>query len=206
MEPSSDNDTLKVRQQSSYYFETSDLVIIALFAALGGLSSSVIANIARAIFFPLGIPGSGQIASGLHIVWFVLIYCWVNEKLGAVMLAGVMKGVVELFTGNTFGIIAFILAVGGALTFEVSVYILTKFFRNKRTQHVTIAISAGLASVSNVVIQIQTFIGYNYLPEIFLLFIVLIFLSGVLLGGYLGMAIYKVFEQTSILDWRRTNN
>ena len=206
MEPSSDNNKPKNRQQISYYFETSDLVIIALFAALGGLSSSVIANIARTIFLPLGIPGSGQIASGLHIVWFVLIYFLVNEKIGAVLLTGVIKGIVELFSGNTLVIFAFILAVGAALVFEMSMYILTRLFKGKSLHHVTIAISAGLASVSNIIIQIETFIGRNFPPEVFLLIIVFSFFSGVLLGGYLGIVIYKVFEQTSILDWRRSNN
>ncbi|PWI48256.1 hypothetical protein CEE45_07320 [Candidatus Heimdallarchaeota archaeon B3_Heim] len=205
MEPSSDNDALKVRQQSSYYFETSDLVIIALFAALGGISSTVIAEIARVVFIPLGIPGSGQIASGLHIVWFVLIYFLVNKKIGAVFLAGVIKGMVELFSGNTLGIFAIVLATGAAIVFEMSVYLLKQVFRGKRVHNATLAFSAGLASVSNIIIQIQTFIGRDLPPEVFLLILIFSFLSGIFLGGYLGILIYKVFEQTSILDWRRTN-
>ncbi|MHA1206974.1 MAG: ECF transporter S component, partial [Candidatus Hodarchaeales archaeon] len=95
-----------------YYFETADLVIIALFAALGGISSSFIGNIARVIFIPLGIPGSGQMASGLHIIWYVLIYFWVGKKIGAVFLAGILKGFVELFTGNSIGIMAILVSVG----------------------------------------------------------------------------------------------
>ncbi|MHA1978161.1 MAG: ECF transporter S component [Candidatus Hodarchaeales archaeon] len=206
MEPALGNDKPKNKRPSSYYFETSDLVIIALFAALGGLSSSVIANVARAIFFPLGIPGSGQIASGLHVIWFVLIYFLVNEKIGAVFLAGVIKGIVELFSGNTLVVVAIALAVGAALVFEVSIYLLTRIFRSRRIHHVTIAFSAGLASVSNIIIQIETFIGRNFPPEIFLLIITFSFISGIILGGYLGIIIYRVFEQTAILDWRRTNN
>ena len=206
MEPVPENNTPKNKPQYPYYFETADLVIIALFAALGGISSSIIANIARAIFLPLNIPGSGQIASGLHIVWFVLIYLLVNEKMGAVLLAGVIKGVVELFSGNTLVIFAFVLAVGAAVVFEISVYLLGKLFKGKNVFYITIAVSAGLASVSNIIIQIETFIGRNFPPEVFLLIIAFSFFSGVLLGGYLGIVIYKVFEQTSILDWRKSNN
>ena len=59
MEPVPENNTPKNKPQYPYYFETADLVIIALFAALGGISSSIIANIARAIFLPLNIPNEG---------------------------------------------------------------------------------------------------------------------------------------------------
>jgi ABC-type thiamin/hydroxymethylpyrimidine transport system permease subunit len=177
-------------------------VIIALFAGLGGISSSFIANIARAIFLPLGIPGSGQIASGLHIIWFVLIYLMINKKVGAVLLTGCIKGFIELFTGNSIGIIAILVAVGAGITFEVTIYLYTRAVKAKIYHHVGIALAAGLASLSNIVIQLETFIGRNLPPEIFVLIMIFSFLSGVFLAGYLGIIIFNVFEQSHILDWR----
>jgi len=128
------------KKEKNYYFETADLVIIALFAALGGISSTFIANMARVIFFPLGLPGSGQIISGLHIIWFVLIYFWVGKKFGAIILTGILKGFVELFTGNSIGITAIIVALGGAITFEVTIYLYTYIVRKEKFHHIGIAI------------------------------------------------------------------
>ena len=189
-------------KDNNYYFETADLVIIALFAALGGISSSFIANIARVIFIPLVIPGSGQMASGLHIIWFVLIYFWVGKKSGAVFLAGILKGFVELFTGNSIGIMALLVAVGAAITFEVTIYVFIRVIQKENYQHVGIALAAGLASLSNIVIQLQTFIGRNLPPEVFILLSIFSFLSGVFFAGYLGIGFFKVFERSQILDWR----
>ena len=59
-----------------YYFETSDLVIISLFAALGGAFSNVVANIAH-IFNRIFV-GGGQLFAGLHVFWFVLVYFLIN--------------------------------------------------------------------------------------------------------------------------------
>jgi energy-coupling factor transport system substrate-specific component len=189
-------------KNKSYYFKTDELVIIALFAALGGISSTFIGNIARAIFLPLGIPGSGQIASGLHIIWFVLIYLMVHKKFGAVLLSGFIKGFIELFTGNSIGIMAILVAVGAGFTFEVTIYLYTRVVQAKSYHHVGIALAAGLASLSNIVIQLETFIGRNLPPEIFVLIMIFSFLSGVFLAGYLGIVIFKVFERSQILDWR----
>ncbi len=194
--------SLSEGNKKSSYFKTEELVIIALFAALGGMSSTFIANIARAIFLPLGIPGSGQIASGLHIIWFVLIYLMINKKIGAVLLSGFIKGFIELFTGNSIGIMAMIVAVGAGITFEVTIYLYTRIIKTKSYQHIGIALAAGLASLSNIVIQLETFIGRNLPPEIFTLILVFSFLSGILLAGYLGIIIYNVFERSQILDWR----
>ena len=188
-----------------YYFETADLVIIALFAALGGISSSFIGNIARVIFIPLGIPGSGQMASGLHIIWYVLIYFWVGKKIGAVILAGILKGFVELFTGNSIGIMAILVAVGAAITFEVTIYVFTKLVQKENYQHIGIALAAGLASLSNIIIQLETFIGRNLPPEVFMLLSIFSFLSGVFLAGYLGIGFFRVFERSQILDWRKSS-
>jgi len=196
---------LPERKGGNYYFETADLVIIALFAALGGISSSFIGNIARGIFIPLGIPGSGQIASGLHIIWYVLIYFWVGKKIGAVLLAGVLKGFVELFTGNSIGIMAILVAVGAAITFEVTIYVFTRVVQKERLQHIGIALAAGLASLSNIVIQLETFIGRNLPPEVFMLLSIFSFLSGVFLAGYLGIGFFQVFERSHILDWRTSS-
>ena len=190
---------------NNYYFETADLVIIALFAALGGISSSFLANLARSIFFPIGFPGVGQIFSGLHIIWYVLIYFWVGKKTGAVLLTGVIKGFVETFTGNSIGILAIIVAIGAAIVFEISIYGFKKVIHRKNFEHIGIGLAAGLASLSNIIIQLETFIGRNLSPEAFLSILIFSFLSGVFLAGYLGLVIIRIFEKSLLLEWRTKN-
>lgn len=189
--------SLPERNRPKYYFETADLVIIALFSALGGFTSSTVANIVRVA---MGFPGGGQLGAGIHIFWFVLIYYLVNKKPGAILLAGVLKGFVEFFTGNSLGLVAILLAFGGALVFEVVLYIYIMVVRNDRYLNIGIIISSGLASASNILIQLEIFINKD-IP----LILCLSFISGVILGGLLGIQVYNVFNRTGILNWRQSN-
>ena len=184
-------------KKSRYYFETADLVIIALFSALGGITSSTIANIIRSA---MGFPGGGQLGAGIHIFWFVLIYYLVNKKAGAILLAGILKGFIEFFTGNSLGIMAILLAFGGALIFEVALYIYTMAVRKDRYLNIGVILSSGLASATNILIQLEFFINKD-IP----LFLCLSFISGVILGGILGIQMYNVFNRAGILNWRQSN-
>jgi energy-coupling factor transport system substrate-specific component len=198
MEPSAKNQDQNRPNYENYYFSTDDLVIIALFSALGGISSSFIANIIRTA---MGIPGGGQLGAGIHIFWYVLIYYLLNGKIGAVTLAGVLKGFVELFTGNSIGIIAIVVAFGGAIIFEAGIYVYKAIIRRDDFIYLGIISSAGLAAASNILIQLELFIDKD-IP----LFLFFAFISGMLLGGVLGSEIFNIFDKTGILDWRKEKN
>ena len=198
MEPPKDIQDQNQIKNQNYYFSTDDLVIIALFSALGGISSSFIANIIRTA---MGIPGGGQLGAGIHIFWYVLIYYLLNGKIGAVTLAGILKGFVELFTGNSIGIIAIAVAVGGALVFEIGMYAYKTFIRRDNFLYLGVLISAGLAAASNILIQLEVFINRD-IP----LFVFFAFISGLFLGGVLGIEIFNIFDKTGILDWRKEKN
>ncbi len=149
----------------------------------------------------MGIPGGGQLGAGIHIFWYVLIYYLLNGKTGAVSLAGLVKGFVELFSGNSIGIIAILVAFGGAITFEIGIYLYKTLIRRENFLYLGVVISAGFAAASNILIQLEVFINRN-IP----ILLVFSFVSGILLGGVLGMEIAKIFDKTGILDWRKKKN
>ncbi|MFX0207521.1 MAG: ECF transporter S component [Candidatus Hodarchaeota archaeon] len=184
----------------SYYFETSDLVIIALFAALGGVFSSVIANIAN--LFNTAVTGGGQLFAGLHVFWFVLVYFLTRRKAGAVILAGIIKGLIELFMGNPLGIIVVIIAIGEATVFEIVILILSKLITQKY-DNVRIVLAAGGATSTNMIILLSILLSKGLPPELILLMLIFSFISGIIFGGYFGIFISHIFQQSGLLDWRK---
>ncbi len=190
----------------TYYLDTFDLVAIALFAALGGIFSANIGNIGRLVFGST-LPGGGQLFSGLHIFWYVLVFFLTNRKIGAVTLTGIIKGLVEIFSGNSLGILAFIIAVLSAIVFEICIILFRSLINTDRFQQIIIPLSAGLSSIVNILIQLEAFFGSltsKGIPEEWI-FVMLAFsfISGVFLAGYLGYIVYRLFENSNLIAWRK---
>lgn len=184
----------------SYYFETSDLVIIALFAALGGVFSNVVANIAN--LFNRLFTGGGQLFAGLHVFWFVLIYFLTRRKKGAVLLAGVIKGLIELFMGNPLGIIVVVISIGEAIVFEIAILVFSPI-TSPRFDHIRIALAAGGATATNMIILLNILLNQGLPLELIFMMLTFSFISGIIFGGYLGLLFYQLFQQTGLLDWRK---
>ena len=184
------------------YFETSDLVIIALFSSLGGIFSTFTGYFANLLNSILGIPfGGGQIFSGIHIFWLIFILLLTDRKPGTVFLVGLLKGFIEFFTGNAHGILVILLSTTQGLTIEL---ILLLFYGTKR--NFVLVISAGFASVSNVIIQQLLFFN-SQIPLIIIgSMIVISFFSGLFWGGFLPISVHQVFLQTGILEWRKLSS
>jgi ABC-type thiamin/hydroxymethylpyrimidine transport system permease subunit len=192
------SDLVKAKK-SKPYFQTNDIVIIALFCSLGGIFSTFIGYFANLINSIIGIPfGGGQILAGLHIFWLVFIFLLVDRKVGVVLLAGILKGFIEFFTGNAHGLLVILLSSSQGLILELF-FIL---FLGSRRKSVII-IAAGVAGVSNIVLQ-QILFFNSQIPIPFLLLIgIMSFISGLIFGGFLPLSIYHVFRQASILQWRK---
>ncbi len=188
-------------QKPSYYYETSDLVIIALFAALGGVSSSIIANIAN--LFNTIIPGGGQIFAGLHVFWFVLVFLFTKKKKGVVILTGIIKGFIELFMGNPLGIIVVFIAFGEAVVFEIGYFSLTYLPSVQKIDYLKITVAAGFSTAINVIILLNILLGKDVPYEIILLMLSFSFISGIIFGGILGIIFFRLFQQSGLLNWRK---
>ena len=185
----------------SYYYETSDLVIIALFAALGGVFSNVIANIAN--IFNSIVAGGGQLFAGLHVFWFVLVFLFTYRKFGVVIITGIIKGLIELFMGNPLGIIVVFIALGEAVVFEIVYFSLTSLLSTQKIDNLKITIAAGFSTAINVIILLNILLGKDVPNEIILLMLSFSFISGILFGGILGIIFFRLFQQSELLNWRK---
>ncbi|MCJ2532418.1 MAG: ECF transporter S component, partial [Candidatus Thermoplasmatota archaeon] len=90
---------------------TKDLVTIALLSALGGVLSTYVGYLGNLMNHIVGVPfGAGQFMAGLHVLWIILAI-GITKKKGAGTVTGALKGVVELFTGSTHGIVIVVVSL-----------------------------------------------------------------------------------------------
>lgn len=164
----------------SFYFSTRDLLIMAVLAALGGVTSTYINAVGNAVHAALGFPGATQWAAGLHTIWIVLAM-GILRKTGAGTVMGITKGAVELMSGNTHGVIILLINLVAGLLVDFGFLI----FRNKRSI-ATYIFAGGLSAGSNVIIfQLFATLPANILAmsAIFLLTLVAT-ISGIIFSGF----------------------
>jgi ABC-type thiamin/hydroxymethylpyrimidine transport system permease subunit len=170
-----------------YYFQTRDLVKIAILSALGGVSSTYIGYLGNLVNRFLGVPfGAGQFLAGLHIFWIVLAFGLVKKE-GTCTMVGVLKGLVELFTGGKLGI--FVILLSGAQGALADLLFLVLRKRNVYT----FAVAGGIATSANVFIFQLFFAPYNAI-HFFTLVALISFVSGVAFAGVFACNVLNVVE------------
>ena len=164
---------------NSFYFSTRDLLIIAVLAALGGVTSTYINAVGNAIHAALGFPGATQWAAGLHTLWIVLAM-GILRKTGTGTLMGVIKGTVELMSGNTHGVIILLINLVAGLLVDFGFFI----FRDKRSI-APYLVAGGLSAGSNVIIfQLFATLPTNILAmSAILVLSIVATISGIILSG-----------------------
>ncbi len=191
---------VRKKKKTIRYYETSDLVIIALFSALGGIFSTFIGYLGNLINHIIGIPfGGGQILAGLHVFWIVFIYLLAKRKVGTALMAGILKGFVEFFSGSAHGILVVVLSGTQGLIIEIFIIVFLS------TQNKSIlSVAAGFSSLSNVITQ-QILFFNSQIPILFIGFIGLLsFISGFFLGGLFAISTWQLFDRSVVLNWRKT--
>jgi energy-coupling factor transport system substrate-specific component len=164
-----------------FYFSTRDLLIMAVLAALGGVASTYINTLSDAVHAVLGIPGATQWAAGLHVLWIVLAM-GISGKTGTGTLTGVMKGAVELMSGNSHGVIILLVNLVAGLLVDFGFLI----FRNKGSL-LPYLLAGGLATGSNVLVfQLFATMPLNILAASAILILFLVaFASGLVFAGFI---------------------
>ncbi len=180
------------KRRRGYYFSTRDLVLIAAVSAAGGVLSTYVGYLGNLLNSAFGVPfGAGQFMAGLHVFWFVLARAIVG-RTGAGALAGVLKGLVELFAGSTHGLpVVFVSAVEGVL---VDLLLLTF----TRPPVAAMCLAGAIASASNVVVfQVLYFSGvsWGYMGLMALFAAV----SGAVFGGYFTAGVLDVVDAAGLL-------
>lgn len=185
---STTNNTLRTNSEKTRYWHNRDLLIIAILSGLGGVMSTYVGYLGNLLNRMLGVPfGAGQFVAGLHVFWIVLAAGLVR-KPGAATMAGLLKGVIELLTGSTHGVVIVMISLVQGLLVEV---VLLLWRRHSLPAYM---LAGGLAAASNVVMfQLLYFSGA---PITYLLFIsMLAFFSGALLGGSFAMSVMEMVFQ-----------
>jgi len=168
---------------------------MAVLAALGGISSIYINTIGDTFQAILGIPGATQWAAGFHILWLILSF-GIIRKPGAGVATGLLKGCVELLSGNTHGIIILLVDLIAGLLIDVVFFI----FQNRSSLWINV-VAAGLASASNVfVFQIFATLPSDSLAYGAVLLLALVaFASGVVFAALLGKALLAALNKAGVI-------
>lgn len=179
----------------SFYFSTRDLLIMAILAALGGVASTYINTLSDAVHAVLGVPGATQWAAGLHVIWIVLAM-GILRKPGSGTTIGILKGAVELMSGNSHGVIILLINIFAGLLVDFGFLL----FNNKRSL-LPFLIAGGLATGSNVLVfQLFATLPMNILgiSAIVILFFVA-FVSGFIFSGILPFLLINSLAKAGIV-------
>ena len=162
---------------------TRDIVTIAILASLGGALSTFVGYLGNLINLSLGVPfGAGQFMAGLHVFWLVLIRVIVPKR-GVGTAGGYLKGMIELFTGSTHGIVIVVVSLIQGFVVDIAASTAGNTENPKDSSRITWWIGAGVASAVNVIVlQLFYFTGAPFL-YIFVIS-VLAFCSGIIFAGY----------------------
>jgi ABC-type thiamin/hydroxymethylpyrimidine transport system permease subunit len=138
--------TKEFSSTKAFYFSTRDLLIMAVLAALGGVTSTYVNTIGNATQAALGFPGATQWAAGLHTIWIVLAM-GILRKTGSGTMMGILKGAVELMSGNSHGVIILLINLVAGMLVDFGFFI----FRDKRSI-APYLVAGALSAGSNVII------------------------------------------------------
>jgi energy-coupling factor transport system substrate-specific component len=178
----------EIKKRKQYYLSNRDLLIIAVLSGIGGVISTYVGYLGNLLNRVCGVPfGAGQFVSGLHVFWIILAAGLIRRP-GAAAAAGLLKGVIELFTGSTHGVAIVLISLMQGIIVDI-VLLLTR-----RYNLVSYMLAGGVAAASNVfVFQLLYFSGA---PVTYICFIgLLAFISGVLLAGSFGHSVLEIVLQ-----------
>ena len=168
---------------------------MAVLAALGGVTSTYVNAVSDAVHAALGIPGASQWAAGLHVLWIVLSM-GILRKLGAGTITGILKGVVELMSGNSHGVIILLVDLVAGLLVDFGFFVF-----NKKQRLIPYLLAGGLATGSNVLVfQIFATLPQNILgfSAIIILFLVAL-ASGLVFAGILPYFLVNALSKAGVV-------
>jgi energy-coupling factor transport system substrate-specific component len=169
--------------------------MMAALAALGGVVSTYVNAIGDFFQSILGFAGTTQWAAGLHVLWLVLAV-GLTKKQGAGTITGILKGGVELLTGNTHGLLVVLVDIVAGLLVDLGFLP----FRDK-DRLPAYCLAGGLASASNVLV----FQLFASLPADALAYGVLLIVagvaaaSGVIFAGLLGYTLLRTLRRAGVV-------
>lgn len=182
----------------NWSLSTRDIVTIALLASLGGALSTFVGYIGNLINLTLGVPfGAGQFMAGLHVFWLVLIRAIV-PKHGVGTAGGLLKGIVELFTGSTHGVIIALISLIQGFLIDVGAAAAGNNKNPAESTRITWWLGAGIASAANVLVF--QFFYFSGVPIVYIIIITsLAFCSGIIFAGYFAWETLEFLNDTGTI-------
>jgi ABC-type thiamin/hydroxymethylpyrimidine transport system permease subunit len=182
-------------EQRRTFFTTRDLLMMAALAALGGVVSTYVNAVGDVFQSIFGFAGTTQWAAGLHVLWLTLAV-GLTRKQGAGTITGLLKGGVELLTGNTHGLLVVLVDVVAGLLVDLGFLP----FRKKESL-AAYCLAGGLASASNVfVFQLFASVPADTLAYWAMLLVAgVAFLSGVLFAGVLSRGLLNALRRAGVV-------
>ena len=175
-------------------FTLHELMVIAALGALGGVTSSAVSMLRSAVQV-VSPPGGMQVLAGIHVLWLV-IAIGIVRKPGAATAAGLLKGAVELLSGNTN--YAFVLAYAGLAGLVVDLVWLTL---GRRGGCGTYVLAGGLGAASNVLVfALRTSLaGHSALRGVLATLAGVACFSGVVFAGLLGWSLVRMLHRAGVV-------
>ena len=178
--------------ETRHRFDVRDIVLMALLSAVGGVLSTYIGYLGNLVNRLFGVPfGAGQLISGLHIVWPLLARALIG-RFGAGTLTGLTKGVVELFTGGTHGVVILLVSAVEGLFVDLGLGV------TRRRNLLVTMLAGALASAANVLV-FQAIYFSGVAASFLALMIAAAFVSGGVFGGYLAWDIERVLVASRLI-------
>lgn len=173
-----------------YYFSTKNLITIALLSLLGAVLSTYVGYVGQTFGSLTGIPFGGQLLSGMHVFWIVLVLVLVDKK-GAGVLAGALDNIVQFLLGSHLGILVLPVGIMQGVFAEIG------FWPLKKYRTLALAIAGGLSSWANILVMqvLLNKFGTVYIFGTVSLFAIA---SGVVLGGCLTLGIVQILRDAGV--------
>ena len=190
-----------MNKQPRHFFSLHELLVMAALAALGGVSSSLVSIVGRVVHAAVGVPGGMQILAGLHVLWLILAVGLIR-KPGAATATGILKGGVELLSGNPHGVLVLFYSALGGLSVD-AVWLLLR----RRTNAWTYMLAGGAGSASNVLIHkiVASLPGHGGVTAILVAMGVVAFASGAVLAGLLGYRLLETLHRAGVVGPQASN-
>ncbi|MBD3404651.1 MAG: hypothetical protein GF411_00770 [Candidatus Lokiarchaeota archaeon] len=188
-----------MQNQDSPHLNTRDIVTIAILGSLGGALSTFIGYLGNLINLALGVPfGAGQFMAGLHVFWLVLIRILV-PRTGSGTFGGFLKGLVELFTGSTHGVVIVLVSLVQGVLIDLGGIVINESSESDVFTRFSWWMIGGIASASNVLVF--QFVYFSGAPWVYIgLIAVLAFCSGIIFSGYFAWETLEFIQETGIID------
>jgi ABC-type thiamin/hydroxymethylpyrimidine transport system permease subunit len=189
---------VNMRHRRAHFFSLHELLVMAALAALGGVTSAAMSMVRAAAHAALGFPGGMQFLAGLHVLWLVLAVGLVR-KPGAAIITGLLKGAVELLSGNPHGLLVVLYCALAGLGVD-AVWLLL----GRRHHPITYVLAGGVGSASNVLVLpiVASLPGHRAVVAGATLLAGIAFVSGVVLAGLLGWWLLAALGRAGVVGVR----